>query len=85
MNMPEYGICRSLYPIEDVITAETGIDADQVIFKMYEGEEDLTYELRALGEEGGSFTVLLIKQLIQKEAISMHIRILEKSILRQGI
>ncbi len=43
---------QELYPIEDVITAETGIDADQVIFKMYEGEEDLTYELRALGEEG---------------------------------
>lgn len=34
---------QELYPIEDVIVRELGIPREQVIFKAYEGAEDITY------------------------------------------
>ena len=43
---------QELYPIEDVIAKETGIDPDQIVFKVYEGAEDITYELKGLGTDG---------------------------------
>ncbi len=43
---------QELYPIEDVIAKETGVDPDQIVFKVYEGGEDITYELKGLGTEG---------------------------------
>lgn len=38
---------QELYPIEDVLVRELGITRDQVIFSLYEGEEELTYLCRA--------------------------------------
>ena len=43
---------QELYPIEDVIAKKTGIDPDQIVFKVYEGAEDITYELKGLGTDG---------------------------------
>lgn len=43
---------QELYPIEDVIVSETGIDPDQIIFKAYEGEDDITYLLKGFTEDG---------------------------------
>lgn len=43
---------QELYPIEDVIAEKTGVDPDKILFKVYEGEEDITYELRGLTAEG---------------------------------
>ena len=37
---------QELYPIEDVIVNELGIDREQVVFKAYEGNEELTYLCR---------------------------------------
>ncbi|MCR4956662.1 MAG: hypothetical protein K6A30_08250 [Lachnospiraceae bacterium] len=42
---------QELYPIEDVIVKELQISGDQVVFVPYEGEEDITYLIRALDEE----------------------------------
>lgn len=41
---------QELYPIEDAIVAATGIDGDDVVFKTYEGEEDITYLVKVYGE-----------------------------------
>lgn len=43
---------QELYPIEDAIVAKVGVDKDDVIFSVYEGNEDLTYELKAYDEKG---------------------------------
>lgn len=41
---------QELYPIEDIIVRELGIDREQVIFKAYEGDEELTYLCKAYGD-----------------------------------
>ena len=43
---------QELYPVEDAIVARTGIEPDNVIFRKYEGDEDITYYARALDSDG---------------------------------
>lgn len=43
---------QELYPVEDVIAERTGVDPDKILFKVYEGDEDITYELKGLTVEG---------------------------------
>lgn len=43
---------QELYPVEDVIVSETGIDPDSVVFETYDGGEDITYEALALDGTG---------------------------------
>lgn len=42
---------QELYPIEDVIVRELGIEREQVVFKAYEGEEDITYLCKVYEKE----------------------------------
>lgn len=43
---------QELYPVEDVLVRELGIERDAVVFLPYEGEEELTYKCRVFsGEE----------------------------------
>ncbi len=43
---------QELYPIQDRITEKLSIPGEQVVFKAYEGEEELTYLCRVTDEEG---------------------------------
>ena len=43
---------QELYPIEDILVKELGIGRDKVVFKAYEGEEEITYLCR--GSKDGS-------------------------------
>lgn len=42
---------QELYPIEDVLVRELGISRDSVEFRLYEGDEDLTYLCRVLKDD----------------------------------
>lgn len=46
---------QELYPIEDVIVKELGISREQVVFKAYEGGEDLTYLCVAYKDDEGIY------------------------------
>lgn len=42
---------QELYPVEDILVKELGIERDKVIFKAYEGEEDITYLCKGIKDE----------------------------------
>ncbi|NLW23180.1 MAG: hypothetical protein GXY88_08035 [Tissierellia bacterium] len=42
---------QELYPVDDIIAKELGIDRDRIEFVAYEGKEDITYKLKAFGEK----------------------------------
>lgn len=43
---------QELYPIQDILTEKLSVSAKQVIFKAYEGTEDLTYLCRVTADDG---------------------------------
>ncbi|MCE5235856.1 MAG: M14 family metallopeptidase [Eubacteriales bacterium] len=43
---------QELFPIDDVIAPELGIDRNDIVFEAYEGGEDITYRVRAYGAAG---------------------------------
>lgn len=43
---------QELYPVDDVIAPRLGISRDDIAMEIYEGEEDLTYEVAAFDAEG---------------------------------
>lgn len=45
---------QELYPIEDVLVRELGIPRDAVIFRTYDGTEDITYLCRVTFRDGGT-------------------------------
>lgn len=47
---------QELYPIEDVIVRELGIERDQIVFLAYEGEEDITYLCKVYEKEEAVYT-----------------------------
>lgn len=42
---------QELYPVDDLIARELCINADEISFQLYEGDEDITYLLSAYGED----------------------------------
>ncbi len=44
---------QELYPIQDILTEKLSVTEEQVIFKAYEGVEDLTYLCRVTADDGG--------------------------------
>jgi len=42
---------QELYPVEDLIVRELGIEKANIDFQLYEGDEDITYQILAVGEE----------------------------------
>lgn len=45
---------QELYPIEDVIVDKCKIDKDSVLFKVYDGDEDITYSVIARDSNGNA-------------------------------
>lgn len=43
---------QELYPVEDIIVATTGIEGDDVVFRAYEGDQDITYLVRVTDTDG---------------------------------
>ena len=43
---------QELYPIEDTIVENVGVDKDAIDFVAYEGAEELTYQVKAFDKEG---------------------------------
>ena len=43
---------QELYPVEDTIVATTGIEGDDVVFRAYEGDQDITYLVRVTDTDG---------------------------------
>lgn len=46
---------QELYPIDDVLSAQLGIPRDNIEFKAYEGNEDITYLFKAFSDGEESF------------------------------
>lgn len=45
---------QELYPIEDAIVEAVGIDKDAIDFVAYEGDEDITYQVKAFDKDGNT-------------------------------
>ena len=42
---------QELYPVDDIIAKKLGINRDMIKFIAYEGEEDITYKVKAFGDK----------------------------------
>lgn len=57
---------QELYPADDILANKLSISRDQVIFKAYDGNEDITYQVTALEREGGEPMVMSFKVPVEE-------------------
>lgn len=57
---------QELYPADDILAKRLSISRDQIIFKVYDGNEDITYQVTALEREGGKPLVMSFKVPVEE-------------------